>query len=93
MVMLTTCTRRALRLSVLWRDVTDRLERMHLDMFVAVFDQLAGKPVGWWRGGTAERVPLWSGCHGSSVVCCQRPRLSSKRPTTVGGWWKWYWGC
>jgi hypothetical protein len=68
LVMLTTYTRRALQLSVLWRDVTGRLESTHLDMFVAVSDELARNPAGWWRGGTAEQGPLWSGCHGSRVA-------------------------
>ena len=76
LVMLTTYTRRALQLSVLWRDVTRRLRDAHPDMFVAVFDELARNPAcrercrtaGWWRGGTAEQGPLWRGCHGSRVV-------------------------
>jgi len=87
LVMLTTYTRRALQLSVLWRDVTERLESTHLDMFVAVFDELAGNPAGWWRGGMAEQGPLWSGCHGSRVVISRpwpslAPR-SGSRPVRV----------
>jgi hypothetical protein len=87
LVMLTTYTRRALQLSVLWRDVTDRLEGMHLDMFVAVFDELARNPAGWWRGGTAEQGLLWSGCHGSGVAAPRPwPSLapcSGSRPVRV----------
>jgi len=87
LVMLTTYTRRALQLSVLWRDVTWRLESTHLDMFVAVFDELAGNPVGWWRGGMAEQGPLWSGCHGSRVAISRpwpslAPR-SGSRPVRI----------
>ncbi len=87
LVMLTTYTRRALQLSVLWRDVTTRLESTHLDMFVAVFDELARNPVGWWRGGTAERGALWSGCRGSAVAIPRPwPSLapcSDRRPVRV----------
>ncbi len=87
LVMLTTYTRRAPRLSVLWRDVTERLRDVHLDMFVAVFDELARNPAGWWRGGMAEQGPLWSSCHGSRVaISRQWPSLapcSGSRPVRV----------
>ncbi len=87
LVMLTTYTRRALQLSVLWQDVTGRLESTHLDMFVAVFDELVGNPAGWWRGGMAEQGPLWSGCHGSTVAISRPwPSLapcSDSRPVMV----------
>ncbi len=87
LVMLTTYTRRALQLSVLWRDVTERLRDVHLGMFVAVFDQLAKNPAGWWRGGTAEQGALWSGCRGSKVAISRpwpslAPR-SGSRPVRV----------
>jgi hypothetical protein len=68
LVLLTTYARRAQQLAVLWRDVAGRESGASLDLFVAVFDDLARNPAGWWRGGSAQQGPLWSGCRGSATA-------------------------
>lgn len=68
LVLLTTYARRAHQLLVLWRDVADREGGGSLDVFVAVFDDLARNPAAWWRGGSAQQGPLWSGCRGSATA-------------------------